>query len=186
MDLLAQIWQVPLTEPGLLKYAVQFFGAAFAVWASSILLGAKHGKLIIFNSIVGGLSWDIYAVLIDQGNTSFSSTLMAAIAVGIAGQVGARVFRLPVSMIIIPSLYPLVPGALLYRAANAFVNEEAVAASQAAVDAFIIAMGIALGLILVETIPILFRNIRQFNAQEHGENGEVSCPDEDGYLPFDE
>lgn len=150
----------PLNNPLWFKYMMQGSGAFLAVFAFTIMLGAGK-KIALFNSVISFLSWDTYAIFLDCGWTNFSATFLATLVVAIAAQLGARWFRTPVTMIIIPSLYPLVPGALIYRCVNAFFYERMDQASVYAIQTFIMAASIALGVFLVETVVSLYKQLKR-------------------------
>lgn len=150
----------PIREPMVLKYLMEAIGAGLAVISSTVLLGESL-RMGAFNAIIGAISWDVYSILADQGMSDFAATLLGAMVVGIAAQMGSVYFRTPVTVFIIPTLYPLVPGALLFRTVNAFFMEKMQAAGEAAIQTLIISIAIALGLLLVETGAILFRNTKR-------------------------
>ncbi len=143
---------------GLLKYLAEGVGAFLAVYGSTFMMGARK-RIAFYNALIGFLSWDTYTLFFDLGWSNFSATLMGAMVVGLAAQIGARYYRTPVTMIIIPTLYPLVPGALLFRAVNAFLLEQKNIAANTAIQTIIVASAIALGLLLVETGDTLLRQI---------------------------
>ena len=150
----------PLNNPIWLKYVMQGLGAFLAVFAFTIMLGAGK-KIALFNSAVSFISWDTYALFLDFGWTNFSATFLATLVVAISAQIGARWYRTPVTMIIIPSLYPLVPGALIYRCVNAFFYERMDQASVYAIQTFIMAASIALGVFLIETVVTLLKQLKK-------------------------
>ncbi|MFR9280042.1 threonine/serine exporter family protein [Levyella massiliensis] len=146
----------PFAQPLWLKYLMQGSGSFLAVFAFTIMLGAG-GKILIFNSIVAFLSWDTYAILLDLGWSNFAATFMGTLVVAIAAQIGARRYRTPVTMVIIPSLYPLVPGAPIYRCVNAIFYERMDQAGAFAIQAFIMAASIAMAVFLVESAVMLLK-----------------------------
>lgn len=150
----------PLNDPLWLKYVMQGAGAFLAVFAFTIMLGAGK-KIALFNSVISFISWDTYALFLDFGWTNFAATFLATLVVAIAAQIGARWFRTPVTMVIIPSLYPLVPGALIYRCVNAFFYERMDQASVYAIQTFIMAASIALGVFLIETVVTLLKQMKR-------------------------
>ncbi|MDD7593585.1 MAG: threonine/serine exporter family protein [Peptoniphilaceae bacterium] len=157
MNVLWQFLAYPIQEPAFLKYVMEGIGAGLAVVVSTLLLGESL-RLGLFNAIIGAISWDVFSILSDQGMSNFAATLLGAMVVGLAAQFGAVHFRAPMTEFIIPSLYPLVPGALLYRTVNAFFMEQMGTAGEAAIQTMIAAIAIALGLLLVETSAVLFRS----------------------------
>lgn len=133
-------------------------GAFLATAGFSIVLGA-YGKSILFDGLIGLLGWIIYNACIDMG--TLLSTLLAGSCVSFLSQVGARFFRKPVTIFLVPGFFCLVPGALLYRMALAFLALDMTEAGQYAVQTLLTAGAIGVSIILVETVFTIESGIRR-------------------------
>lgn len=130
---------------------IKSLGAGIAVYAASIMLGSKK-RLPFYNAFVGTTSCFIKNIFLLFDSGIFISTLIACIFLAFAAQIGARFFKHPVTLITIPTLYPLVPGSSLYMAVHAFLSQDKEQAGQMAIQTITIALAIALALLFVETV----------------------------------
>lgn len=121
--------------------------ASYAPLRAALVAGAAGaaGSLLFFGLQLAG-----------AGN--IESSFVAAVAIGLAGAVGARRVRVPPLVIAMAGIIPLVPGLTLYRGFVEFVNGQ----STAGVGSLVLAAGIALALgagVLLG--PLLLPSIRR-------------------------
>lgn len=85
--------------------------AFFGVVGFAIILEVQK-KYLLYCGIAGMLGWAVYLLLQDYGDAGmfFSSFCIAFLA-----QIFARKLRCPVTVILIPGIYPSVPGGGIYR-----------------------------------------------------------------------
>lgn len=124
-------------------------GAWIAVAAIALLLGTNR-RIAVRDATVGMLSWIVYKIFLDRGGGDFLSTLIATALVACYAQYAARKHRVPVTVLTIPTLYPMVPGGQLFRAVDAFVFAKDGAVADYGKQAILTSLGIALGLLFVE------------------------------------
>jgi len=139
-----------LFSPEVIRMTV---GAFIGVMLASIYMGLDR-EPSIFNGFLGALEWVVYLYLEDHG--IFLATIISATAIALLAQIGARVYKMPVTVFLIPSFYPLVPGIMVYKMVFAFLNNDFAMAGKQAVDALITAGAIALAIIAVEVLFTLF------------------------------
>lgn len=134
-------------------------GSIYAVSTVSYIFGLR-GPLVFFNGFLGGVCWFVYCICMDFHIDLFFSTVISTTCTAMGAQIGARIFKAPVTIMQTPSLYPLVPGLLVYRATIAFISGDHPTASMYAEQTVITACGIALGILFVEAFFIVNRGIR--------------------------
>jgi uncharacterized membrane protein YjjB (DUF3815 family) len=85
---------------------------------------ATLGFAVLFNApprvlwlcgVTGGAAFVARVVLVELGASANLATLLAAMLVGLIGELGARVFRVPALVFRVTGFIPLLPGALAYR-----------------------------------------------------------------------
>lgn len=139
-------------------------GAGVATSACALILGLRQKKPVFYVFFAGAAGWGIQSAMIhDFGDSSsilLVATVLATAAVSVFTQAGARLFRTPVTVLLIPSLFPIVPGALLYRMAFAFFAGDMQAASTCGIQALLTSGGIALGILCIESLVLGGRIIR--------------------------
>lgn len=135
-------------------------GACIGSTLLSIYLGLSGLRLILYNGILSGSALFIQQIFLPAQGL-FLSTLAASIIVALCAQAGARYFKSPISVFLIPMLYSLVPGTQIYLMVLTFLSLEEGNTVQYGTEALVIALGIALGILFVETLMTLYDSIRK-------------------------
>ncbi len=130
--------------------AWECMGAAIGVYISTRYFHVNR-KIAFFNMIAGAGSWFIYSLLSSKWKY-FGSVFLATIFVALWAQYGARRFKVPVTPILIPTLYTMVPGIPVYQAVNAFISDRLFEAGAYASKAMMMAFAVALGIGLVQSL----------------------------------
>lgn len=130
-------------------------GAAVAVFAVSIYFRLGYPTAIL-NAFMGGLGFLLDYVGRSRGFSPLSSVFLASFAVALLSQIGARYLKKPVTLLIVPAFFPLVPGMAIYEAVFAFISQDYTLAGKRSIDAVLLALGIALGIIAVEAVMTLW------------------------------
>lgn len=92
---------------------IQMIGAFIGIVATGIMVEAPKRTLITAGTI-GGIGWYLYLALhIRYGEVM--SIYLCSLFIAFMCQVFARILKTPVTTLIIPGFYPLVPGVALYR-----------------------------------------------------------------------
>lgn len=131
-------------------------GAALNVVACSLLFGLR-GLPVLYNACIGIVSYLMVQYFADLG--IFASTAIASTALSMMGQIGARVFLTPVSVFLIPSIYPLVPGTAIYRMVTSFLVGDMAQGGSYLMEALTVSTGIALGYVIAETLFSIFTSL---------------------------
>lgn len=130
---------------------------ALPVWTEILAACiAPLGFVILFNAR-GRDAWVIApagtaAYFIARGATQELGTELGvcatAAAVGVAGNLYARIRRRPASTVILPGLLMLVPGSLSFRSFEFFLAEDTMTGTQTAFRVLVTALALAAGLLL--------------------------------------
>ena len=128
----------------------EVLAASIGVLGIGILFNVR-GKNLILSAIGGGLGWLIYKIFISLGMSSIPTLFISSISISSYSEICARKFKTPVTVFLIGSLIPLVPGGAMY-----YTMYEAVQGnSQRALDMILMTLGsaaiIAFGVVVVST-----------------------------------
>lgn len=130
----------------LLNYYQAFAFAVLSTVAFAVIFQAPRRSLPMCG-IVGAVGWLVYihlrnAVELD----SFYANLAASFAVALGSELAARLFKQPVTIFVIPGIFPIVPGLAMYNGMSMIIEKQydygASLLLQAAMDASAIALGI--------------------------------------------
>ena len=73
-----------------------------------------RGSRIVVGGLGAGFAWAVYLFALDQYGDKAMGLLAATLAAGILSEIMARILKTPVTILLVPMLMPLVPGADLY------------------------------------------------------------------------
>ncbi len=107
----------------------------------------------VFAGTIGGVGWLIYIVLIDLGMSVVFSSFYATLGLALLSRYFSYFRKSPVTVFLIPGIFPLVPGAGIYSAGYHLFMNNTVEASNIAMETAQIAIAIALGIGLVTSLP---------------------------------
>lgn len=128
----------------------QILAAAVGTIAFSILFSVPR-KYYPYCGMIGGCGWLVYLGM-EQYGTVIAS-MVATMAVVILSRYIAIRIKCPVTLFLIPGIFPLVPGSYVYWTAYYLVTNEAMMAAQKGYMAVKIALAIVLGIVFVFEIP---------------------------------
>ncbi len=120
---------------------------------------ASSGFAILFNApkrsliqcgIIGMSGWILYYLLVLYSVDAVAATVIAAILVGILGQICAKAYKIPVIIFNVSGIIPLVPGGIAYNAMRHFVEDDYYIAVQSSAKVMLLAGSIAIGLMFSE------------------------------------
>ncbi len=147
-----------LYEP--LRSFVQILSAGLGTLAFCMTFNMRK-KNITFPAIGGVICWSGYLFFQNIGYGVFLSTLMAAILVGIYGQMIARLIKVPTTVLFIPACVPMIPGGNLYYMARAMISSDWDRFMENFRLLALFAIGIALGLAIVNEVDKILHRIQQ-------------------------
>ncbi|WP_036436765.1 threonine/serine ThrE exporter family protein [Mycoplasma elephantis] len=145
-----------------------YIGAAIAVICVAFILGVK-GFVPIYIGFLGAVGWVVYCLLFQSKTGVFVASFVGALCLAFFAQIGARIFKAPSTIFFIPSLFPLVPGAIIYKAIVLYSQNNYTDGNLQFLDALIISIGIALGIMFIDSLftfimsakKILFKYVKK-------------------------
>jgi uncharacterized membrane protein YjjB (DUF3815 family) len=143
--------------------AVKLFIFSFMSTIGFSILFHTPTDVVLKTGIVGGISWIVYYTASLFFEDKIISTLLAAITVGILGELFSRHFKKPATVFIIPGIIPLVPGAGMYYTMLALVVKDYASAANKGIETFFIAAAISAGLIISTTLSASIRRVKNKN-----------------------
>ena len=128
-----------------------FVFSALATCGFAIFFNVR-GKILFYDSIVGGIGWVIFVI----GSLYFENPIifsfLPAAFVSLSAEFLARKLKYPAIIIVIPGILPLVPGLGLYNTVYYIIQKEYLQAATAGTRAFIMSLGIALGILVMSSL----------------------------------
>ena len=119
--------------------------------AFSILFNVDR-KYYFLCGLTGMIGWVMYCVTVDQTSPAVASFIGTVMVVLIA-----RMFsvwkKCPITLFLIPGIFPLVPGTGVYYTAYYFVVNDMAKASEMGILSVKIAFAIVLGIIFIVSMP---------------------------------
>ncbi|WP_257468936.1 threonine/serine exporter family protein [Bacillus sp. D386] len=112
-------------------------------------------KSIPIGGLVGMCGWMGYWILSTEGYGVFLSSIVCSLLLAFAGQISARIFKMPLTVFYVPGLVPIVPGITAFQAFRLLTLQDYDGALIGFLNVGYCAVGIAIGLVLSD---ILFKS----------------------------
>ncbi len=135
----------------LLTLLIEFIVAFFATAAFSVLFSVPR-KQWLFAGLTGGTGWIFYRGM-TAGSGLVAATFIAVVVVTLISRIFAVVRKSPVTIFLVPGIFPLVPGVGIYYTSYYFIMNEFSLASAKGIETMKIAVAITLGIMCVLLIP---------------------------------
>lgn len=151
---------------------LQIFAAFIGIYATSIMVEAPK-RTLMPSGVIGALGWGAYLFL----HSYFSEPLtvyLCSLGIAFAAQMMARILKTPMTTILIPGFYALVPGVTLYRALYFLISNDNEQFYYYISLAALTAGMIALGILTIDSCFNAMRRIKQVHAQSKKHTDE--CP----------
>ena len=151
----------------LLNYPEAFVFAMLSTMAFGIIFQAPRRSLPLCG-VVGAVGWLVYIYLRNGAELdSFYSNLAAALAVALLSELAARAFKAPVTVFVIPGIFPIVPGLAMYNGMTSIIEKQYDLGMSLLLQAGMDASAIALGIMFIGS---LFRviKIKRERSHKHG------------------
>lgn len=113
-----------------------------------ILLQAPKNSLISIG-LTGTISWGGFLMASNFADSVVFSTFIAAITVGVCGEVFARIHKLPATVFIVAGILPLVPGVPAYYMMYHMIEGDYLLGVEEAINTLMIAGAISFGIAIV-------------------------------------
>ncbi|MDD3570209.1 MAG: threonine/serine exporter family protein [Lachnospiraceae bacterium] len=140
------------------------FAASFiAIYAFAILYNAPRKELIPC-AITGAFGWIVYFLVMKKTMDVVISTFFGAVTVAACSRMLSYTRCAPSTLFLIPGILPLVPGTQIYNTMKAVIADDLYLTFQEAVKAFKLAGVIAVGIIIVFSLP--YKTFALFDPKE--------------------
>ena len=100
----------------------------------------------------GAITWGVYLLGLNFTENIFVASLIAAVVCTLYAEISAKVQKTPATVLLIPSMIPLIPGGALYYTMSNIVSRELETAWYFGRLTIQYALAIALGMALVWTV----------------------------------
>lgn len=136
----------------MLEWIAQVLSAAVGTAAFALLFSVPP-SCYLRCGVIGGLGWLCYLILGQVGLGTTVSICAATALVVFCSRYSAVRRRCPVTLFLIPGIFPLVPGAGIYWTAYYVVTDQIDLAAQKGFSTLKAAVAIVLGILLVFELP---------------------------------
>ena len=135
--------------------------------AFAVLLQAPR-KTRPISGIIGAVGWVVFLyVRREMGSSSFYANICATLILSLLSELAARIFKGPVTVFVIPGIFPIVPGLAMYNGMTRIIEKQYDLGMSLLLQAGMDASAIALGIMFVGS---LFRviKIKRERSHKHG------------------
>lgn len=134
----------------------QLIAAFLGVVGFGIVLEVQK-KYLVYSGIAGTIGWAAY--LLCQQFLPVGGMFISSFCIALLSQIFARRLRCPVTVFLIPAIFPSVPGAGIYRTVYYIIMGENMLAGRYLLNTLTTAGMIALGIYIVD----IFWKLRKAN-----------------------
>ncbi len=136
----------------------QVIAAIITVYCTAIVLNAPR-RLNLFIGLLGGIGWFAYLFFISRYDYILA-TYLSSFVIAFFSHLGARKFKVPVTIFFIPSFFPLVPGAKMYLSVYSYITNKALLGNAYLLETIFTSGMIALAILTVDSMfRIYYKNI---------------------------
>ena len=155
---------LPASLPSLWELALSVLYAFIACFGFSLTYNVRS-KMLFFAPLGAGLSWLVYRCTGFLGG-DLVQYFLGAVALSIYAEAMARVEKVPVTVVMLISLLPLVPGGGIYYTMEHCIRGDADLFLSTGIHTLAIAGTLALGILLVSTIVRLWSQVAALRRQQ--------------------
>ena len=148
---------------------IQIITAVIGSLGFAVLFNVRGIKLVAA-TVGGGLSWGLFLLLSHTELGEAVCYFIVSMIVSLYAEIMARALKSPTTIFITPAVIPLVPGASLYYTMSSAFKGDFESFLQKAIDTFILAAAIAVGVIAsAVVIKLAFNAAQRIHARINGE-----------------
>ncbi|MBO5746586.1 MAG: threonine/serine exporter family protein [Clostridia bacterium] len=144
---------------------IQLVTAFFGAFGFALLFQLRK-KLLIAAAVGGLINWGVYLLIEPMFDNEFIPCFVAAAVAVVYCEVAARVFKAPVTLFLVPSIVPSVPGSGLFYTMSSIVKKDWAGAKEFGLRTAEFALGIAAGICLAVVVFSIVNTIVH-RAKEH-------------------
>lgn len=141
------------------QVVIQLIGAFFSVYTAAMIFDAPK-KIRVSCGLVALVSWAIYLLVKYHSASESTAVYASAIFISLCAQIAARKIKIPVTVILLPSLFLLVPGIAIYRAVYYIMRNDNLAAGKYTYLTVMTAAMIALAVFSSDFLTRLYFNFK--------------------------
>lgn len=128
-------------------YVQQLLYAFLATVGFAVIFNAPKDT-IVKSGLHGMAGWAVYLLTKEFTSSPIGGSFLAALTVGILGEIFAKVFKKPSTTFTIPGIIPLVPGAGIYYTMLALTKKNFFSAADSGSQTILVSIAIASGIIV--------------------------------------
>lgn len=146
-----------MSTPLWTNYLTQFVVAVVATISFGITFHVPK-RHYLAGGLTGAVGWMVYILCYDLlGVTAPVAVLIATLPLTLCARFFSVYHKAPVTVFLLPGIFPLVPGAGIYYTAYYFIQSNNALALSNGISTFKIAVALATGIALVLGIPLPHR-----------------------------
>lgn len=130
----------------------QFIVSIISTLSFAVLFNAPK-KELLYCGLTGGIGWIVYLICLKNNVSIYISCLLAAIILTLVARTISALRRKPVTLYLVPGIFPLVPGAGIYYTSYYLIMGQMESFSSKGAETFLIAGAITLGIVFGFAIP---------------------------------
>lgn len=142
------------------NYVLPCIYSFFACIGFGLIFNIK-GRKLLFSALGGMIGWLVYLISAGIYINDIPQYFLAAAAVSVYSEIMARVNKVPVTVYLVVSIIPLVPGGHIYYSMEALITGQKDLFFDKITYTFAIAGSIALGVFIFSSFARLLRNIKK-------------------------
>ena len=145
---------------------------AFIVSLGFGVLFNVRDRNLFFAALGGAVGWFFYSLTLNLSGSNVLAMLIASISISVYAEIFSRVLKNPVTLFLVCSLIPLVPGSGMYYTVFEAVKGNVDKSLNYGIETISLAGVIAVGIILVSTLSRLMQKLKIRKNQRKLENAK--------------
>ena len=150
---------------------IQMIAAFLAVVFFSITLEVNK-KFILFAGISGMIGWITYLICKKYGINDIICYMISGIVIASLSYIFSIIFKVVVTIFLIPGILPIVPGVAIYRTVYYLIMNDIVNTRHYLMHTILISGSIAIAIFLIETIVIIGEKIIKKRSKNKSKKGK--------------
>lgn len=131
---------------------IQFIVCFLATISFAILFSAPKRQLL-FCGLTGAMGWIVYLLVMENEGGIALANICASLTLTLMARIFAAIQRHPVTVYLLPGIFPLVPGAGIYYTSYYFIMHEMDNFVKYGAQTLIVAGSIVFGIVFGSAIP---------------------------------
>jgi uncharacterized membrane protein YjjB (DUF3815 family) len=145
---------------------IEFLFAFFGTMGIAVIVNIPRRYLVVAG-LIAACGWVVYEVVINFGSSKVLGCFLGTCTIALFAEIATRLTKDAATLFIIPAIFPLVPGRVMYNAMLQLINNDLNAAMENGTEAMLMAGGIAIALLVMISLTritsSLYRQIRKLD-----------------------